>query len=366
MSAVLECPVLRNNLAKLAQQGFPMAKQIFVNLLAFCLTALLVPPSWAVADDTRFATAAGGIEFEKSSDISMQEEVLKITPEEIDVSFRFLNETKKPISATLAFPFPITYVEHSNWENPDRLPLPIDVEDFKLWVDGQPLPTKRENRFELNGKNVAASLSEFGLNEVDPEALHLKIQKLSPDVKERLIREGLLVLDKHTYWHKRAWDIRALYLWEQQFPPGAIVQVRHTYRPYVGLNSISLPTIEEGEHTCFNFEFSKLIHAKLYSPKGLELFEWDSPGHSSSDNFSDEDVRPAHDVEYVLKTGANWKGPIRKFTLEVEGAAYVGACFEGDRFSARSSLRLQRENYLPTADVRVNFAGIGKVPCEVR
>ena len=127
---------------------------------------------------------------------------------------------------------------------------------------------------------------------------------------------------------------------------------RHQYTPEGGGNSLSLPYTSDS--ACFNKEFAVLLDRKIDDWAGNE----DEHEHSGGPpSFGVEDFRPGGWLEYVLLTGGNWKGPIREFNLKVTGANYLGVCFEGEKYSARKEVNIQRRDFTPTADLRIDYAG---------
>ena len=74
----------------------------------FALAAGLVAlgASTALANDTTAVLKTGGLEFTRSTDISMEKEVLFISMKEIRVDYVFRNSSDKAIDTLVAFPMP--------------------------------------------------------------------------------------------------------------------------------------------------------------------------------------------------------------------------------------------------------------------
>ena len=66
-------------------------------IVVYFLLCLCIPyPIIATANDTVGAVEAGGIEFKKTDEISMEKEVLTISSNLVRVEYEFLNKTTHP------------------------------------------------------------------------------------------------------------------------------------------------------------------------------------------------------------------------------------------------------------------------------
>jgi hypothetical protein len=65
---------------------------------------------------------------------------------------------------------------------------------------------------------------------------------------------------------------------------------------------------------------------------------------------------PETTVGYILKTGANWRSPIRNFRLVVDKGSpdnIVSFCGTGIRKISPTQFEMQRTNWRPDRDLRV-------------
>ena len=60
----------------------------------------------AYANDTAASISPQGIEFTAAPEISLDEEILSISLDQISVNYVFLNQSKTPLTRTIAFPLP--------------------------------------------------------------------------------------------------------------------------------------------------------------------------------------------------------------------------------------------------------------------
>ena len=130
-------------------------------VLGILLSLIALSPN-CFANDSIFAFGAGGIEFKKTDDISMEKEVLTISDHKVRVEYEFLNKTDHPIKEKIVFPMPPLEL------GCDRLKRNYDgnLQDFKLWVNDQRVETSRTLRAVLpNGEDVTNRLRKLGLSD---------------------------------------------------------------------------------------------------------------------------------------------------------------------------------------------------------
>ena len=341
----------------------PSAGRILL-ILALGLKSLPI-----LADDgSALSTPWRGLTFTRDDHVSMESEYLKISPRQIDVSFLFRNHSDKDVELTIAFPLP-ALTPHGS----DDLPLPDKEANFHVWADGQEIST--ETSFQVlayDGKtqHYTRDLTEaFAANGLNPRVSRPD----DPLKREKLLRLGLLRQDDQEWGD---WHFNLLYYWKQKFPAGKSVTIRHTYSPWIGgwhtLSGSGLPFFDgkivlNKEPYCFDRSFmlalGKLIEHPYDSYRhvttGTEeaLFSDDRDG---SYDRTQADLGFA-ELEYILKTGAGWNGPIGKFTLEIDKdrTELVSLCQPG-------GMRLKKQgnsfvgtlqNFTPTSDLKIIFLG---------
>ena len=67
-------------------------------------------------------------------------------------------------------------------------------------------------------------------------------------------------------------------------------------------------------------------------------------------------------VHYILKTGANWKGPIGRFVLRIvkdKPAQKSSVCMDGFRKADTRTFVLEKRNFVPTQDLKIAFINYG-------
>lgn len=297
-------------------------------LLSCFLIVLNVYAVSCKANDSVGSVGQGGIEYKRTNEISMEKEVLTISEDKVRVEYEFVNNTNHPIKETIVFPMAALQ------PGCDKFKRGYDVEsqDFKLWVDGQEVKTSRTFRAELaNGSNVTERLRKLGLSDsrIINYGGYSYCEEEAPPMDQseeaefkKLKKEGLI---ENRYIP--LWRTSYVQYWDQEFPAQKKVNIVHEYSPVVG-----------GGY------FYKGI-AKLYCQE-------------TNSNFFKSPTR-YKTVAYVLRTGANWAGPIKDFTLNVvkgDVNDVVSLCFDG-QFKRKDELTFSSHltNFLPKEDISVIF-----------
>jgi hypothetical protein len=333
----------------------------------YCFTALLMlgaaacwgaATSPSLANDSSAELAVGGLTFTKNADISIESEQLTITLDAVTVRYNFLNRSSKPVTLTVAFPLPdIDLADAANVAFPASDPL--NYVGFSTKIDGKAISFVTNQQAFLNDKNVTAQLSEMGIPVLPVGAEQLKINALPEKTRQRAVAEGLLVEsgtnDKGMPLYEATWTLKTSVVRQQTFPPGKPISVEHRYRSSVGMSFDSV--LRQGLRRtkalaaevsryktmfCVNDDFLKLVDA-------LE----------SSDKAKKAGIVERR-ISYVLKTGANWAGPIKDFHLVVDkGQAdrIVSFCGQGIQKLSATQVELHATDFTPSQDLNVLILG---------
>ena len=71
----------------------------------------------------------------------------------------------------------------------------------------------------------------------------------------------------------------------------------------------------------------------------------------------------ARTVQYILKSGANWKGPTGQFKLTLIKANEknkISLCEPDTRKASPTTFVIERKDFTPTSDLRILFIPAGK------
>ena len=311
-------------------------------IFALVLGLFLVKP--LLANETAVAFKAGGMVFKKSQHLSMFSELLEISLDNIQVSYVFHNTTNKDIVEQIAFPLPLSPYGMEGDHKLTEMVQDAVLKAYRLLADnpqaveGVDVPRQSQQgalapfvNFERNVNNIAMPVTyrmqALDIKHKDITAL-LKSHQIPLSMvywgadelaKQPQLVEKLEQLHLLTSQGRPNWKLQTTYLWTQEFQAGKPLSVTHKYRPQVG----------------HYFLVPHVPHAKLQSLKDVRLVGSDISNARLSDYcFKPQDAQKLlqlikkqdpqdapytiQEIRYVLKTGANWKGPIRRFRLEIK------------------------------------------------
>lgn len=318
-----------------------------VRTLVATLALLFAAP--ALANDGIAAQSAGGIVFGKTDAVAMKKEVLSVSADLIKVDYEFLNESGKDVEETIFFPLPEYAAGYHG--SPTYYGQP---QQFSVEVDGKDKPYDTSFVAKLDGKDVTARLRALGLT--DPQIAYFpshtpfdkKIAPLSESQRAAMIKEGLLGQLYDEEWVP-AWTVKVIYLWQQKFPAGKVVWVRHQYAPFVAAGSAATYLGDDKE-------FEK----KYCTDQGFQK-TWQRLAARAGENG----VVNAVAVSYILTTGNTWKNGIEDFTLNlIKGKPdeLVSLCFPGTFTRINpTTLQVRLRHFRPRQDLDVYFGNVASM-----
>jgi hypothetical protein len=302
-----------------------------------------------LANDSTARLGAGGIELTKNEDIRILEEILEISTKKIRVKYRFLNESQKDIHTIVAFPLPLYGAAAFPREGPPVEPDPFKISaSFSVLADGSPVSMNVEYKAVLGGRDVTAQLRGLGLSDKQIFNFDLTWDELDALVKLHGPVEGLLEGSSQN------WKVAKTVFWQQTFPSGKEILVEHQYQPEVGRNpqlpredwqGSDLPIAGEDrpEDVCLDDVTKRAIRNRIEAMQ--------TNNRLTSVAYSD--------VEYILGTGRNWKGPIGRFTLRIKKEApdeLVSLCFPGKPTKISPTvLEFHQKDFVPPDRLVVYF-----------
>ena len=138
---------------------------------------------------------------------------------------------------------------------------------------------------------------------------------------------------------EKASTVTVTHHWMQTFPAGKAVSVKHTFLPRGGF--------------IYDFEYQKTLANDLARDYcvGPVLIKAMKKGQGSITQ-----------VHYILKTGANWKGPIGRFVLRVvkdTPKQKSSVCMDGFKKVDARTFVLEKTSFVPTQDLKVAFIDLG-------
>jgi hypothetical protein len=309
-------------------------------------------PTCVIANDTIARIETGGITFVKSEDIQMAQEILEISTKSIRVQYVFQNESSKDIRATVAFPMPSyrwTSGEHADETNVKPL------RPFSTKVNGNAVPNTIIKKATIKGVDVTSQLHKIGLN--DKQIFETFSHCPDDDDDKKFELCGLSSKQKLSIEKLGEWEVSETAFWEQVFSGNKRIDVLHEYAPLVGqsgsspyqkgfgyINDTVAGTILEA---CVDENFNRAIQKRI---KSLV----DHGAHNVSVS--------RQEVEYILGTGRNWKGPIADFTLRIRKESpdqLISLCFPGKpKHISDTVIEFSHKNFIPQDKLIIYFYGI--------
>ncbi len=311
--------------------------------LSLAAVAGMIALAPAEANDSAAALAIGGITLTKSEAIRMDSEDLFISQAAVRVKYRFTNASAQDIDTLVAFPLP-DHIASPVTSIPDYAEL-----KFQTLIDGQPAKLDFVQRAIFKGRDVTDRVTRLGLP-VMPlfEVFEAALKKLPKAELDALVKEGLLQnigAPDNPDWENR-WTTRTIVTRRQVFPAGKTVSVEHSYVPMPGgsvggaLNREyrSTPEFAEKRKTyCIDNDFLRAFDARQAKLKEPHMYG-------------------EHWLAYVLKTGANWAGPIGDFRLVIDKGVtdnLVSFCGSGVKKIGPTQFEVRYRNFVPREDLNV-------------
>ena len=330
------------------QKGTEMLARMLCALLVFlgCFAGL------ARANDSEAEVAVGGLQLKQSTNISLEKEELYISEDEVRVDYRFTNHSAKDVETLVAFPLPDQVYDEDSGEGPTHR-LSQDLA-FKTTVDGQPVTYEIVEQAIKNGRDVSADLRAVGLDVFAPEDNDKAVAffKDKPQaVLDGLVKAGLVEVSMSgtDAYYTFKWDVRTIVTRKQVFPAGKTIAVHHVYKPVAG-GSVGGNLSPE-----YRGQDWQKQHAAQYCIEDSWFAAFD---RAVAKHATKETPAPYSEtwLGYVLKSGANWKGPIKDFRLVVDkGLAenLVSFCAEGVKKISATQFEVRKTNFEPKDDLNV-------------
>jgi uncharacterized protein DUF4424 len=324
-------------------------------VLALTLMAAAAPA--ARANDTTAQLATGGLLFVTNDDIEMRSEKLFISAEQVRVTYDFFNKSDKDVTVLVAFPLP--EIRISGQDDNIAVPTddPVNTFAFATAIDGNPVKTQVEQRVTAVGIDRTQYLRALGIP-LDPHlaATGTALDALPRDKWAELVELGLGEIVEYDNTgggmkkHLEArWGLATTYYWKQTFAARKPTIIQHQYKPSVGgsaQTSLGSPTQATqswyGDYMkkyCIDPAFMTTIQNLRKASKS----EFGPP-------YSEQRI------DYILKTGANWSGPIRNFELVVDKGSpdsLVSFCGKGIKKISATQFQMQQTDFSPEGNLSV-------------
>lgn len=310
--------------------------------LILCLI-VLSPVASSYANDSAAAIGVSGLQLKDEKRVVIEEEKLMIKADLVTVDYTFRNLSDEKVSTIVAFPiapFSPAPSSNSHLENYDQ------NFSFKVWVGGEKITTAKQFRSFIGNDDITSLLSKARIPHDGNEIIN--DGQYDSSIIDQLLSIGAVRSgafgDQFKNIYYAEWENHVTYYWEQEFPPNAIVKVRHEYKPVIGFQYVENTDNFEKEHkdSCINAEAKKAISESLLKVKKGDFLgfqaEW---------------------VNYILTTAKNWQLPIRDFELIIEKSnpkQIASICWEG-KIEQLSDVRLRahKKDFVPDKELKIYF-----------
>jgi hypothetical protein len=320
--------------------------------------ALLAAVCAARANDSAAELSIGGLQFVRTNDVAMESEDLRISLDRVTVRYQFANTSGKPVTLTVAFPLPdIDLSEAENIALPST--NPINFVDFETRIDGVPAEFRIDQRAMVGDKDVSALLGQFKLPLLPIGNREIRVSDLPEATRTKLVDQGLLMPagtnDKGRQQYAVAWVAKTSAVRQQTFLPDRKVIVEHQYKPSVGTRSDTILRSVLRHNKSISSEVER--YRRDYCISDAFLAELDKRAGNGAPNASMIGERR---INYVLRTGANWAGPINSFKLTIDPGAsdrLVSFCPGRLKPTAPNALEFIAKDFKPEGDLKILIVG---------
>jgi len=317
--------------------------------LLLAATAVVAASGIAIANDSTAEMTAGGLVLKNSRSIDMVEEDLFLSAEEIRVNYIFHNRARADENVIVAFPMPDRDLSR---EGEGDIAF---VRDFVTTVEGRRVQTQVEHKAMLAGRDVTALLARhnipvaplMGYREGVRDPVEAALARLGTAERAALARQGLIDLGANQEVARYLWTVKETHYWTQNFPAGRELRISHRYKPGTGGSVGALLAIPSLRNTPDSRAMIRDYCADRDFLAGADRLH-----RAAGENGMPSELR----FGYILRTGANWRSPIRRFRLVVDKGHprnIVSFCGTGVRRISPTQFEMRRTNWRPTQDLRV-------------
>ncbi len=326
-----------------------MRNTIFVALTLICAAALP-----ALANDTTAELATGGLIFVTNDNIEMSAEDLFISAKQVRVRYRFVNKANTDVTVLVAFPLPEVRISQPD-EN-IALPTedPVNIFAFTTRVNGKPVSMQVEQRVTTVGIDRTQYLRSLGIPLAPQlQSTNQALDHLPQDKWNELLRLGLAEIEEYDVGkgmqkHLAArWGLSTTFYWEQTFRRETVIE--HEYKPSVGG---SVQTDLGAPYALKESWYADYLRKYCIDKDFLATIEQLRQANKSEFGPPYNEQR----IDYILKTGANWSGPIKDFHLVVDKgdpASLVSFCGDGVKKTSPTQFEMRKSDFSPDGDLSV-------------
>ncbi|HTQ15373.1 MAG TPA: DUF4424 family protein [Rhizomicrobium sp.] len=317
---------------------------------AFCLS------TQAFADDSSAALGAGGVVLTKSADIRMAREDLYVSPKKVRIRFEFVNGTDRDIDTVVAFPLPdVDMNEYTMSPVGAMTGDPLNFVGFTVTADGKAIVPQSEQRAFYRGRDVTDIVRRAGVPLMMTDPRFSKLMDKLPASQRRILEDAGLADSESGDFEHPHWTVRTRFFWHQLFPAHRTVVLEHAYQPVTGQSFFTGYELAGGKDS------SAAYYARTYcidpaTHAAIARRIGGQPGKTD-----DGAMLAAYSTDYILVSGANWKGGIGHFHLtldKLEPGNILSVCWDGAlKKTGATTFEVSQDDFTPRQDVRMLVLG---------
>jgi len=312
-----------------------LANPTRVLVTIWCLWHMTVPGR-ALADGSFSAIGAGGLTLVNERRVSIEQERLRLGPEQIEVEYVVRNTSDEPVRGEVAFPIP----DYDYSPNGYR-----DFREFSVFVSGVRVPVEAEVRAIIRTpggeKDISSLLRSYGINverfaRVDEpsevsergETLRSRNQLLALPLEKLQALTDLGAVESQGL-RRPQWKNRAVFHWVQHFPANQRFKIAIAYKPAFGSELLHGAAQARFKESCADATVQRLAH----------------------------DRKDVTWVKFNLTDTKSWKMPIGRFEIvvDVPKRAVASFCWEGQVEKSNGTLRATATDLVPAHELIVYY-----------
>jgi hypothetical protein len=328
--------------------------------LTIILSGILsgVSSGTAHANDSSSAIGLGGLELTLNNAVSMDSEDLFLSMDKVVVKYQFTNNTAKDVETLVSFPLPpvpggIGYLGDG------ALPDWKDF-DFQTLVGGVPVTYDKIVKVTANGKDVTARLKQLGWQveywDYENEAANAKWFDLGQSEKQAYVDEGLLKWrDNDKKYVRPVWQVTTYITRKQVFPAGKTINVEHSYKPITGGTIGGMLEKSNRRDPGFKDYSTNFCIDKTF----IQAFDKRRYSSVKNKNNDEGSFYVESWLDYILKSGANWQGPIKDFRLVIDKGNpgnLISLCMDGIKKISPTQFEVRKTNFEPKKNISILIA----------
>jgi hypothetical protein len=328
----------------------------FIGSVAVLLSIAAGTPS--LANDSSAELSVGGLVFTRSADVALVSEDLAISLDIVTVRYRFLNQSPNPVTLTVAFPIPdLDLSEGDNFAIPGN--DPTNFLGFETKVDGKPINFTIHQSAYLGDKDISAALKKAGVPLLPLGPQQARLSDLPEGTRQQLISQGLLLPngndERGRQLYEGAWTVKTAAVRQQTFPANQSVLVEHRYHASIGVSFDTVLRKGLRQNKAMTEQINR--YRKDYCINDAFLAALDKLAGGAEANTAKIQERR---ISYILKTGANWAGPIKDFRLTVDkqkSDRLVSFCADRVKSISPTLIEFTAKDFTPDKDLKILIVG---------